>query len=260
MTSSVRITSRQHPLVRQFRRAAAGPGADSVVLLDGDHLVREAFAAGIEVTALLSDGRHPDLLERAGAAGHACARTVMAAASPVRTPSGVCALARWRPADLHGVFATRPALVVGLVDVQDPGNVGSAIRSADALGATGVLTVGATADPGGWKVLRGSMGSTFRLPVGRSDLAAAVAHARRAGVRVLATSAAGGLPPDAADLASPLFILVGHEGSGLPPDVAADADEVLSIPMRPGIESLNVAVAAALLVDAARRQRAGSRR
>lgn len=250
-------------MVRQFRRAAAGPDADSLVLLDGEHLVREALDAGLEITVVLSDGHQPELLDRAvaaGAAGHGCTRAVMAAASPVRTPSGICALARWRPRAIDAVFAAGPALVVGLVDVQDPGNVGSAIRSADALGATGALTLGATADPRGWKVLRGAMGSAFRLPVGRGELAAALTHARRAGIRVLAAVPAGGRPIDEADLAAPSLILVGREGSGLPADVAAGADDAITIPMRPGIESLNVAVAAALVLDEARRQRRGRRR
>ncbi|HUF48060.1 MAG TPA: RNA methyltransferase, partial [Vicinamibacterales bacterium] len=133
---------------------------------------------------------------------------------------------------------------------------GSTIRSADALGATGVAALGATADPSGWKVLRGSMGSAFRLPVARGTLAAALAAARQAGVCVLATTSAGGVPVADADLTPPSLVLLGHEGTGLPADLVAAADGVVSIPMRAGVDSLNVAVAAALVLDEARRQRA----
>jgi TrmH family RNA methyltransferase len=252
------ITSRQHPLVSEFRRAASRSDDQAPVLLDGEHLLREALDAGLPVDAVLGDGRYPELLqraERAGARVHTCSQSVLDAASPVRSPSGVVALAAWGPSDLSAVFASQPALVVGLVDVQDPGNVGSAIRSAHALGATGLVAVGATADPAGWKALRGSMGSVFRVPIARGDLAQTLAAARRAGARVLATTSAGGRPLPHVDLASAALVLFGHEGLGLPAAAAAQADETISIPMQPGVDSLNIAVAAALVLDEARRQR-----
>ena len=262
MPSNVRITSRQHPLVRQFRLAAERADREPTALLDGEHLLREALAARVPIRAVLTDGGHPELTDRAaesGAAVHTCTRAVLEAASPVRTPSGIVALAAWTPARLEDVFRARPALVVGLVDVQDPGNVGSTIRSADALGATGLIALGATADPASWKVLRGSMGSAFRLPVARGSLAEAVGRARREGVRVLATAVAGGDPLPTADLAAPALVLFGHEGLGLPTAALAEADASITIPMRAGIDSLNVAVAAALVLDEARRQRARAR-
>jgi len=153
------------------------------------------------------------------------------------------------------VFSAQPALVIGLVDVQDPGNVGSAIRSADALGATGLVAIGATADPSGWKVLRGSMGSAFRLPLARAELADAEAAARRSGSSILATTRHAGRALGDTDLSAASFVLFGHEGLGLPAEVVSGADLAVSIRMRPGVDSLNVAVAAALVLDEARRQR-----
>jgi TrmH family RNA methyltransferase len=255
--AATRIPNRQHALVRRCRTLAVAPeGGD--VLLDGAHLVREALANGTPLAALLTDGRHPDLAAAASRAGvplYDGPPAVIAAASPVRTPNGVVAIARWAPASIDRVFVPAPALVVGLVDVQDPGNVGGVIRSADALEATGVLAIGETAAPDHWRTLRGSMGSVFRLSVARTDLSALTAEARARGCTLVASVARGGDPPPAIDWQRPAVVLVGREGAGLPAPALAIADRTVTIPMRTGVDSLNVAVAAALLVDVARRAR-----
>ena len=145
---------------------------------------------------------------------------------------------------------------MGLVDIQNPGNVGAAVRAADAGGATALLATGTTADPYGWKALRGGMGSTFRIPVvHHPDVTDLIAQARRAGVRVIAAAARGGESLYTADLSRPVLVLLGNEGSGLYPAVAQSADDIISVPMRPGVDSLNVAVTAALVVYEAFRQR-----
>jgi len=257
VTAATRITSRQHPVVRRCRELGAGPDAGDV-LLDGERLVAEALAAGVQLTAFLTDGSRDALAARAAAAGadvYETSEAVLASASPVRTSSGVVAVARWDTAPLGDVLTPAPALAVALVDVQDPGNVGSVIRSADALGATGVVAVGATAAPGAWKTLRGSMGSAFRLPVSRGTLAPLVEAARSAGCRLVATVAHQGQSPDAFDWRQPVLLLVGREGAGLPPAALAEADVSVSVAMRTGVDSLNVAVATALLLAEARRIR-----
>lgn len=262
-----RLTSRQHPVVRAFRQHARGAAeADAGVLLDGAHLIREALAAKLAVRTLLvssdflagapaADRELAGAAAKAGARVYEAASSVIAAASPVRSSSGIVALAEWSPASIDRTFRPAPALVVGLVDVQDPGNVGSAIRSADALGASGVVAIGATAHPGGWKVLRGAMGSSFRLPVARGSHDAVVAASRDAGLRLIATVAEHARPLDEIDLTRPSIVLLGNEGAGLPPAIVAAAGERLTVPMRPGVNSLNVAVTAALVLYEARRQR-----
>jgi TrmH family RNA methyltransferase len=241
--------------VKRCRAVAAGRGDAGVVLLDGDHLVADALAAGVSIEGVLSDGRHPDLvrrLERQGTPVITATATDLAQASPVRTPSGLVALARWRPAAVEDLLSAPSALVVGLIGVQDPGNVGGIVRSADALGASGVLALDDTADPGGWKALRGAMGSTFRLPVGRGRTTDLFAAAARHGVAVAAAVPSGGAL--AADvLAPPLVVLVGAEGTGLPAPILARCDRRLTIPMQPGANSLNVGVSAALILWEARR-------
>src|SRR5687767_6251246 len=160
-----RISSRQHPLVRRCRDVAARR-IEGTVLLDGEHLVTEALDVGLPVEAVLTDGRPRPILSLLAArriTHYIASEGVLAAASPVRTPSGVVALASWTPGRVNAVVSGREALVIAMVGVQDPGNVGGIIRTAYALGATGVLALDGTADPSGWKVLRGAMGSTFRI-------------------------------------------------------------------------------------------------
>jgi TrmH family RNA methyltransferase len=253
-----RITSRQHPIVQRFRRLAMNRRKEPGALIDGEHLVGEALDAGVPICVVLTDGRASRLADRAQKAGatiYVATAAVLDAASPVRTASGIVAIATWQPAELRETLARAPALVIGLVDVQDPGNVGAAIRSADALGATGVAVLDRTADPGGWRALRGAMGSTFHLPVARGSTAEVLQEASRARIAVAATVAGDGEPVDAADLRRPLLVLIGNEGAGLPADVVANADLRLTVPMRDGVDSLNVAVTASLVLYEARRQR-----
>lgn len=207
---------------------------------------------------VITDEAHRALAGRARSAGadvYDASATVIEAASPVRTPSGIVALARWQPAALADVLRGSDGVVIGLCNVQDPGNAGSVIRSADALGASGVLALDATAHPSGWKALRGAMGSTFRLPVGVGSVSEALELARAADWQILATVAQTGQPADRADLRRPSLLLLGSEGSGLDPGIVDRATTRISIPMRSGVNSLNVAATAAVLLYEARRQR-----
>jgi RNA methyltransferase, TrmH family len=254
--------SRQHPFVKACRAVAAGRGDEDVVLLDGDHLIAEALAAGVPLQGVLTSDPSSSVAREAAARGVLvleAARDILDAASPVRSPSGIVALASWAPARVEAVVSAPAPLVLGLLGVQDPGNVGSIIRSADALGATGVVALEGTASPAGWKALRGAMGSTFRVAVATADVRSTLAAARRAGVRVAATVPQSGTAIDQAALSPPLFLLLGSEGEGLPPDVVAQADTRLTIPMRPGTNSLNVGVSAALMLWEARRHSAALR-
>ncbi|MBP1633475.1 MAG: putative TrmH family tRNA/rRNA methyltransferase [Acidobacteria bacterium] len=260
------ITSRHHPLVGDCRALARGPGRGSPrLLLDGPHLVEEALAAGLAIEAVLlgeafaasaEGGRLARALAAAGVEVLTASAAVLDAASPVSTPSGIVAIAA-RPATplARALEGPRPLAVIA-VDVQDPGNVGAIVRAAEAGGATGAIFCGASADPLGWKSLRGSMGSALRLPLAHGlPWRDAVAAAKTAGLRVAAAAARAGVPMHAADFCRPTALLLGGEGPGLPPEAVAAADEAVAIPMAPRVESLNVAVAAALLVYEARRQR-----
>ena len=254
-----RITSRQNALVRQFRKVAQGEDTDRM-LLDGEHLIGEALqsAVDIEVVAFeerLATGplarRLPDATRKV-----IVADTVLHAISPVRSPSGAVAIARRPLSDLERVFARTPQLILLLHDVQDPGNVGAIVRAAEGCGATGIICSEHTADPFSWKALRGSMGGSLRLPLAtRQPPLSAIAVARGNGLRIFATDARGGTPLPECNLRVPAAIVLGGEGGGLPASLIEIADERLTIPMQPPVESLNVATAAALVIYEAARQR-----
>ena len=254
-----RISSRQNSLVRQFREVAQGDAPDRM-LLDGEHLIAEAIDSGvaIEIAAFAERIATGPVASRLSQQTRKVivSDAVLNAISPVQSPSGIVAIARRPSSDLDGVLARAPQLVVLLHDIQDPGNVGAIVRAAEACGATGVICSERTADPFGWKALRGSMGSSFRIPLAtRHPLASAIVAARGKGLRVFATDARGGTSLPECNLRMPAAIVLGGEGGGLPASIIESADERLTIPMQPPVESLNVATAAALVIYEAARQR-----
>ena len=201
-----RISSRQNPLVQRFRalaRGATGDGRDDLLhlLLDGEHLLREAIASGVQIdVAAFADGARESSiaslaaeLASRGAQVITVTTAVLEAMSPVRTPSGVVAIGRLRETPLDTALDKQPQLIFMLRDVQDPGNVGAIVRAGEACGVTGIVAGEGTADPYGWKALRGSMGSTFRIPVAsRISLLDAARRAKARGVRLVATVPRGG--------------------------------------------------------------------
>ena len=255
------ITSRQHPIVKQFRELAHGGGP--AMLLDGWHLLTEAVAAGIPIDTVAWCGPPTsneqttiDRAQRLGAHVIEVSGSVLHALSPVNTPTGVVASAKKPRVDARALMQPAPALILAGVGIQDPGNAGAVIRAAAAAGATGVVVDDATADPWGWKALRASMGATFHVPVCRArTIAPAVASWRAAGVSIVAAVARGGTSMYDIDLTRPTALLIGGEGAGLPASLVSAADVRISIPMKDAVESLNVAVAAALVLYEARRQR-----
>ncbi len=260
-------TSRHNPIVQRYRRLAHGREAgDPVVLLDGRRLVEEALSAGVRIVdatfsrTALEDGGPRALaarLEQQGATVHTVGEQVLRSVSPVSTPGGVVAIAHPPAWSVDDLFAARPPLVILGAGIQDPGNVGAILRAAEAAGASGVGFASGTADPLGWKAVRGSMGSVFRLPTVATEAAILLDAARRHGVTVLAAVPRGGRPLFEVDLRGPVGFLLGGEGGGVPRGLAEAAAATISIPMRPPVESLNVSVAAALLVYEAHRQRTG---
>jgi RNA methyltransferase, TrmH family len=255
------ITSRQHSIVKEFRDLARGAGP--LMLLDGWHLLAEAANAQVAVEKIAICGPPTatettivDRLRRHGALVVEVSGSVLNALSPVNSPTGVVASARIPSVTSAAVLSPAPALVLAAAGLQDPGNAGAIIRSAAAAGATGVVLDELSADPWGWKALRASMGSAFHLPVVRSRaIAALIAEWRSAGIRIVATAPRGGVSMYEADFTRPTAVLLGGEGGGLPDDLVSAADTRVSIPMHGAVESLNAAVAAAVLLYEAQRQR-----
>jgi TrmH family RNA methyltransferase len=266
------IASRHHPIVRAFRDLADRPDSDGVrLLLDGAHLVREAIDAGLDFEQACVASSHLDrdteearlalVLQRRGLDVVVAPEKVLAAISPVRTASGIVAIAKQHrlPAAPDNVFSRPDAMVLVGADIQDPGNVGALLRVAEAAGAHAAILTGDSANPFSWKALRGSMGSGLRLPVINGlSLEAVFAVVRAHQVRSVAAVARGGTAPSEMRWTGRVAVLVGGEGSGLDAEVVAACDERVTIPMAPPVESLNVTVAAAILLYAARQQRAGT--
>ena len=139
--------------------------------------------------------------------------------------------------------------------MQDPGNLGTILRSAEAFGAGGVLLGEGTVSPFNPKVVRASAGSVFRLPVARTKLSEALGRMKELGLRLVATASHQGTPLDQANLSGPLAIFIGSEGAGLSRDLIKAMDEVVAIPQAPQVESLNVGVAASIVLYEVVRQR-----
>jgi TrmH family RNA methyltransferase len=279
------ITSRDNKWLKTFRAAlqGTGPRAAEAVGVEGPKLIEDAVRSGLEIEALLvSDTGERELERILRAAGETDAgiprsrilRTtdkLFAGVAGTEAPQGVAALFRqsaWSFDDVLRGAATRDgalpgaaSLVVVLVGIQDPGNVGTVLRSGEAFGATGAIATRGTADPWAPKAVRASAGSALRLPVLRGMAVPVVlAQLRMARLKIYAASARatpGAKPSETppADLRRPSAIFIGSEGAGLPPEVERAADARISIPMSDAVESLNAGVAASVLLYEAARQR-----
>ncbi len=145
--------------------------------------------------------------------------------------------------------------LLAVAGVQDPGNLGTILRSAEAFAAGGVLLGEGTVSQFNSKVIRASAGSVFRLPVARTDLQQSVAKLWALGLRLIATSSHKAESLQETKLSGPLAIFIGSEGAGVPRELLAQMDEVVAIPHSPKVESLNAGVAASIILYEAARQR-----
>jgi len=262
-----RLSSRQNPIVRAYRQLAQD--TDPIggrLLLDGAHLVREAQAAALPFESVVIAQSHLDReteegalaqsLQRAGVDVASAGDQVFAAVSPVRTPSGIVAIAHRHPTTTQAILTQARLFVMVVVDVQDPGNLGALMRVSEAGGVTGMIVAGDSANPFSWKAVRGSMGSALRLDVTRDpSIDAVMQELQKSRARMIAAVPRGGHDPDAVDWSGRIALLLGGEGQGLSPSVIEATDERVAIPMEPPVESLNVAASAAIMIYAARRGR-----
>src|SRR5256886_13509315 len=256
------IASNLQSTIRDLQRRKAR-GRRGLALIEGVRLVEEALAAGVAFKGALVA---PDLARTArGTAlvaelqGHAVAveavgARVFAQLADTETPQGIIAVIeprRWNASE----FVPPPGAVALVIDgVQDPGNVGTLIRRAHATGAAGTMVLPGTADPTSPKALRAAMGATFRRPVVSLDDAGFIAWARKHAVTLWAAAADGTPPHHAAGTGDggrgrgPIAVIVGNEGAGIRPQLNAVAAQRVAIPLAQGAESLNVAVAAGILL------------
>jgi len=265
-----RVEGKNNALVKDLRMAFAHAEltASGDCAIEGLRIVEEAIRSGLRFQALVFSEagaeRSARLLSQIGAHVEKVVLPdkLFANIVPSETPQGVAALVRLRKFSLEDVLERAqfgPLVVVA--GVQDPGNLGTILRSAEAFGAGGVLLGEGTVSLYNSKVVRGAAGSMFRLAVARVKLRDALDRMKEKRIRVLGTSSHKGVPLPQADLRGPVSLMVGGEGAGVPRDLLQRVDEVVEIPHALQVESLNAGVAASIvLYEVARQQSAVSDR
>jgi TrmH family RNA methyltransferase len=259
-----RIEGRHNALVKELRQAfsRAELTSDGYCAIEGFRILEEAIRSGLRFRAVFfSESAVPraeKLLSQLGAQVETLllADKLFSSAVPSDAPQGVAALARWKELSREDVLAKSPAgPILVIAGVQDPGNLGTILRSAEAFGAGGVLLGEGTVSPYNPKVVRASAGSVFRVPLARTKLSESLGWMKDHGLRLVGTASHKGTPLDQAKMAGPLAIFVGSEGSGLPRDLIKEMNDVVAIPQVPEVESLNVGVAASIVLYEVMRQK-----
>jgi TrmH family RNA methyltransferase len=252
-----RVESRQNARIKELR-AGLSRGARTAsgqVAIEGLHLAQEAVKSGLPLHTVFVREGSEELLEQL-AVGNAevllVPEDVFASAAATEHPQGIAALAETPVFTMKEVLAGAPLIVIA-AGLQDPGNLGTLVRSAEAFGATGMILLPGTVSLWNAKTLRASSGSAFRLPVITLPAEDAFAALRAQSVRILATIARDGASEP--NLRGPSALLVGNEGAGLPEAWIREADERVTIRYPGAVESLNAAVAGSVLLYEAMRQR-----
>jgi len=264
------IASPANALLKVFRRALAdGVTREGWLAVEGPHLVEEALDAGessvrskvIVQSVLVAHGvatKFRELLERLtrDAEVTEVPDRLFDSVAQTETPQGIAALVELTPYDIAAAFARPDALILVACGLQDPGNLGTMMRSAQALGGSALVTLPATVSPFNPKAVRSSAGAIFRLPVFRNDHPARlVERAKSAGVVLVAADRHASLAAVDADLRGPVAFLIGQEAAGLPDEIARHAAVRVSVPIRADTDSLNASTAASILLYEAARQR-----
>src|SRR5450631_4309704 len=250
---STLVTSRANPRVKQLRAAFAGHArlSGGLVAIEGEHLLREALRSGLPLkTIFLSERIDPPTWLPRGVELLTLPHDVFESAVDTQHPQGIAALLVPPTWQIEDAFRsdTAPLLLIA-AGLQDPGNLGTLIRSAEAFGATAVLTTPGTVSEWNQKALRASAGSVFRVPV-VGIAVAQLAELKSQGIRLLATVADDqkSIAVAQAELNLPCALMIGNEGAGLSAEFLALADACVTIPMPGPVESLNAAVAGSLLL------------
>lgn len=270
-----RIEGRHNPLVKQLRQAFSRSELTETgdCAIEGLRILEEAIRSGLRFSAVFFRESAQDRAERLLPQIGAQVETLLLpdklfdSVVPSESPQGVAALVRFKELSLDGVMERmQVGPIVTLAGLQDPGNLGTILRSAEAFGSAGLVLGEGTVSPFNSKVIRASAGSVFRLPIvhgqvprhgklGTVKLEEVSEKLRAQGVRLIATSSHKGTPLDQADLKGKTAIFFGNEGSGLPRDVMAKMDDSIVIPHTAQVESLNAGVAASIVLFEAARQR-----
>lgn len=261
------VQSKQNARLKELRKAFTGPGRATrgLAAIEGPVLLEEALRAGLLVERLFVAQGHEKLYENLALPGETeilvMPPEVLRPAMATETPQPLAALVEppdWTWAhvlDTHRSPRRVVPLILVLAGIQDPGNLGTILRSAEAFGADGVLALPGTVSAWNPKAVRASAGSVFRVPLLSVTVRDCMTHLRESGVKIWTTTVHEAEPADLVDLTAPVAVIVGNEGNGVPAELAAMADGALTIPCPGPVESLNAAVAASVLLYEAARQR-----
>lgn len=252
-----RISGRHNPRLKElrqaFRRGELTPHGECAI--EGVKLVEEAIRSGQRLSGIFfSESARPlaeKLLPQIGARVEILILpdSFFSSIVPSEAPQGITALLKIRAVSADQLLERADAgPIVVAAGLQDPGNVGTILRSAEAFGAAGAFFTEGTVSPYNTKVLRGSAGSIFRLPVVQISSAELIPLLRQRGARMVATSSHKGTPLHQADWTLPLAIFIGNEGAGLPRDLLHQMDQTVVIPQAAQVESLNAGVAASIVL------------
>lgn len=249
------LSRRDERLLRSLRQRKTRE-AEGLFLAEGVRAVEDLAASALPVrlavaASTLGDSARGrallDVLAAKGVAVHEAGERELAAFADTETPQGILAAARIPSAGLDDLSVDAdPSVIVVLDAVQDPGNFGTLARTAEALGAAGLVALPGTVDPWNPKSVRAAMGSTFRLPVVAVDWDTLAPWLSSRGFRTLAAAAGGESLPDPRPPRAALVL--GNEGAGISDQTRARADRVVGVPIRGRAESLNVAAAGAILL------------
>jgi len=271
------VESKDNARLKELRKALSarsrGPGA--LVGIEGPKLIEEALRAGLRVKTIfvaqgpsrisdrISDPASERILEALSLPRETeilhLKKKLLDQALATETPQSIAALIeppRWSWEQLVGSRRNAAPLVIVLAGVQDPGNLGTILRSAEAFGATGVVSLPGTVSAWNPKAVRASAGSVFRMPLIATEIDECIPRLHGAGLAIFAALSHGAQQARSADLARSVALIIGNEGNGVPGALAARADGTITIPFPGPVESLNAAVAASVLLYEASRQRA----
>jgi len=255
------VQSRQNARVKELRAAFARSARTELGLLaiEGSRLLQEAISCHLQFATVFVQTGSEALLDSLAIPENtevlALPPQVFASAVNTESPQGIAALVQPPAFTLDQVLGGAQPLLLVAAGVQDPGNLGTIIRSAEAFGATGYVTLPGTVNPDNQKTLRASAGSIFRLP-GITVCEDHLFHElKQRKIRTLAAVASRGASPAQHDLTRPSALIVGNEGGGIPDEILRRADARVTIPMPGAVESLNAAIAASILLYEAARQR-----
>lgn len=261
------VQSKQNARLKELRRALASPGRNGTgsVGIEGPNLIAEALRAGLAIDCVFVAQGSEKVLDGlgipAGAEVLSLPKELLVSALATETPQPVAALVtpvEWTWPDILKDREKNPPLVIVLAAIQDPGNLGTILRSSEAFGATGIITLTGTVSEWNPKAVRASAGSVFRVPMLAAGPQECFARLRKIDITIWATATHQAKEANRADLTGPVALIIGNEGNGVPAELAARADGALTIPCPGPVESLNAAVAASVLLYEAARQRAAA--